>query len=118
MPSKDEHLLKAKRNEQVAGALSKDFRDWQVTAIFYAALHYLEMHLAVEGHHPPSHEKRDPLIIKHRLLQNVWSPYKRLNVLSRNARYYAYTIVDADVNNAKTWLAKIKEYLQSIGHKL
>ena len=118
MPSKDEHLAKAKHNEQTASALSPEYRDWIVVAIFYAGLHYIEMHLAVEGSHPKSHDKRDPIIAKHHLLQNTWYSYKHLNVLSRNARYYSVVVTEADVNNAKTWLESIKSYLKSIGHKL
>lgn len=118
MPSKDEHLHKAKQNEKLAGSLSPEYRDWFVTAVFYAGLHYIEMQLAVEGSHPQTHEERDPAISKHHLLRNVWNPYKKLKVLSRNARYNAYPITEADCNNAKTWLTNIKDYLKNIGHKL
>jgi hypothetical protein len=76
------------------------------------------MHLAVEGSHPTSHEKRDPIIAKHHLLQKVWYSYKNLNVLSRNARYYSVAIMERDVDNARTWLENIKSYLRQIGHKL
>lgn len=86
--------------------------------MFYAALHYVEMQLAIECSHPKSHDNRDDIIAKHHLLKNIWSPYGKLSKLSRNARYYAYPIVDADVNNARTWLELIKAYLKSIGHKL
>lgn len=118
MPSRDEHLAKAKHNEQAASALSPEYRDWSVVAIFYAGLHYIEMQLAVEGSHPTSHDKRDPIIAKHHLLQNIWYSYKNLNVLSRNARYYSVLILEKDVNNARTWLENIKSYLKKIGHKL
>ena len=119
MPSRDEHLAKAKHNEKVAASLAPEYSDWIVVAIFYAALHYVEMQLAVEGTHPKSHDKRDPSIAKHHLLgPNIWNSYKKLNVLSRNVRYYSFPIAEADVSNAKTWLESIKSYLKSIGHKL
>jgi hypothetical protein len=118
LPSRDEHLAKAKHNEETASALSSEYRDWIVVALFYAGLHYLEMQLAVEGFHPPSHDKRDPLIAKHHLLHNVWYSYKSLNILSRNARYYSVVILEKDVNDARAWLENIKSYLKKIGHKL
>jgi hypothetical protein len=118
LPALDEHLTKAKHNEKASAVLPVEYRDWAVVAIFYAALHYIEMQLAVEGTQPKSHDKRDPIIAKHHLLRNIWNPYKKLNVLSRNARYYSVVITEADVNNAKTWLESIKSYLKSIGHKL
>lgn len=118
MPSREEHLQKAKHNEKLAVVLQPEYKDWCVTAIFYAALHYVDMHLASEGTHPTSHDKRNPLIAKHYLLREIWSPYRKLNILSRNARYYAAPIVDADINNARTWLDAIKAFMRSKGHKL
>jgi hypothetical protein len=118
LSSKDEHLDKARHNEQAAAAFPSAYRDWSVVAIFYSALHYIEIQLSIEGTNPTSHEKRDPIIAKHHLLRNIWNPYKKLNVLSRNARYYSVPIAEGDVTNAYTWLAAIKTYLKSIGHKL
>lgn len=117
MPRREEHLQQAKRNEKLAGTLQAEYRDWCVTTLYYAGLHYIEMQLAVEGSHPPTHEERDPTISKHHLLRKIWSPYKKLKVLSRNARYEAYVVTDDDINSAKKWVGEIKDFLVGIGHK-
>ncbi len=93
MPTKEEHLEKALKNEKLAEVLCQtNFTDWAVTVFFYAALHYAHAVLAIYGQHPQSHDATGPLVRKNPVLKEVWAEYKSLHTASRNARYYAMEI--------------------------
>ena len=63
LPTRDEHLDKAVRNEKLAQVLRQSaFPDWAVTVYFYSALHYCHIVLAVYGQHPQSHDATGPLV--------------------------------------------------------
>lgn len=114
MPTKEEHLETAIQNEKLADALaSTTFREWVVTAYFYAALRYAHAVLAVYGQHPQSHEAAAPLVRQNPVLRKVWAEYRSLQTASRNARYYCTKIsldhlvdVQNDFNSLKTYICR------------
>jgi hypothetical protein len=113
LPTKDEHLDKAIPNEKLAEVLrNTTFLGWAATIFFYAALHYCEAVLAVHGHHPQSHESRDPLIRKNQVLMKIWSEYKSLDVMSRNARYYAVEITPAHIQDVRNAFDTLRAYIR------
>ena len=61
MPDAQEHLGKAARNEAFLAALTHlpvRYPEWEITAMFYAALHYGDAFLATLGEHPTNHHRR------------------------------------------------------------
>ena len=82
-----EHLDLAERNEQFADAISfllQRFTEWEITALFYSALHYGSAFLATQGHNPESHHRRNQLIGE---LTGIGTDYQNLFRLSLSARY-------------------------------
>ena len=65
MPTKKEHIEKARHNEQFFSSFNINttpFLDWGVNGIFYAALHYIDSYLATNGENPGGHRERFELI--------------------------------------------------------
>jgi hypothetical protein len=113
LPSKDEHIKKAARNEGFAQVLAKGtYYDWAAVALFYAALHYVDSVLAVSGEHPRSHERRHELIPNNPTLKRVYSEYRALETLSHNARYYAMPIEPQHVHDAQNDYDTIKAFIR------
>jgi len=97
-------LLENRRctHEKLAETLCKGaYLDWAITAYFYAALHYITAVLCVQGIVPTSHQKRDPLVQGHKQLSKIFSEYKFLDVMSRNARYFCTPIYPSDLQSCQ-----------------
>ncbi len=65
MPSKARHVQQALHNYAVYDYLNASPQattDWQITVLFYAALHYVDAYLDNVGVHPRSHEDRDAYV--------------------------------------------------------
>lgn len=93
-----EHLNLAERNEQFVEAIAslpQRFPEWEITALFYSALHYASAFLATQGHNPESHHRRNQLIGE---LTGIGTDYQNLFRLSLNARYQRsrYTLERVD----------------------
>lgn len=87
MHTPQEHLAQAARNEEFANAISGfDTRltEWEVTALFYSALHYVSAFLASRGYEVKNHQERRNLIAQH---TNVSYEYDNLLQHSMDARY-------------------------------
>lgn len=90
MPDKQRHLEQAQHNETAyhfLGSASPPFIDWQVTSLFYAALHYVDAYLATKGIHPHDHMERDGWIAKLTELKPIAAEYFELKDRSMDARY-------------------------------
>ena len=89
MPSRDDHLRQAKHNLEFGESLDAvRYSDWIATALFYAALHYVDAFLATKGHHPGRHDVRDGFVAREKELRPIHHHYRALKDSSRNARYY------------------------------
>ena len=93
-----EHLSLAEKNEQFAetiASLPQRFTEWEITVLFYSALHYASAFLASKGHNPQNHSRRNDLIGN---LTNAGADYQNLYRLSQNTRYRGmqYTLQQAD----------------------
>lgn len=90
MPTKAEHVLRSADNirffEGLKNLETKKL-EWQVTTIFYAALHLVDGRLEKYGIHPRNHGQRNQEVQNHPDLQPIWRQYERLQKLSRRARY-------------------------------
>ena len=101
MLTTQEHLDLAERNEQFAEAIAslpRRFSEWEITAMFYSALHYISAYLATQGHNPQSHYERNHMAWN---LTNVGADYHNLYRLSLNTRYQRSTYTPAISNATK-----------------
>jgi hypothetical protein len=89
MPSKDDHLAQAARNQAFFRSFdTARFEDWAATVLFYAGLHYVDAFLATVGIHPGKHDVRDGEMRSRGELRPIAKDYFFLKNSSRNARYY------------------------------
>lgn len=114
-----EHLVLAQRNEQFVDAivsLPQRFPEWEITALFYSALHYASAFLATQGNNPENHNRRNQLIGD---LTIVGTDYQNLYRLSLNARYQrsTYTSMRADAIKAGPFRRFKDEMLALIGRR-
>lgn len=90
MPTKDEHIDQALRNEALADRLDATLnptQEWRVTLFFYAALHWIEAYLSEMGITAKSHQDRINKILRISELGPIRYNYGRLKIESENARY-------------------------------
>jgi len=90
MPSKTRHRQQALHNYAVyeyLNASPQATTDWQITVLFYAALHYVDAYLANIDVHPRSHEDRDAYVSVLADLRHVASSYLQLRDRTMDARY-------------------------------
>lgn len=101
MLNTQDHLALAEKNERFAEALSalpQRFPEWEITALFYSALHYASAFLSTQGYNPESHGHRNNLVIN---LTNIGEDYRNLYSLSRDARYRGVTFTPQRVGEIK-----------------
>ena len=114
MPIVQEHIAKAKHNEEFivdVPKLSHPFLDWTVVGVFYAALHYVDACLAKRDIHPTSHVLRSGYVARIGEIKAIYPDYRSLEDVSRDARYTDTPITDHHVSNALQTLQKIKSQL-------
>ncbi|HZQ98146.1 MAG TPA: hypothetical protein VFC93_04930 [Chloroflexota bacterium] len=93
MPARSEHLEQARRNRAFAERILREWGDdetaiqWAVTAVFCAAVHYVDAYLAEFNQHPKSHEQRTYLL--QTAPDDFYVAYRSLYDASRQARYDA-----------------------------
>lgn len=104
MPTADRHLTQAARNESLSLALEAQYSEWAVTALFYAALHYVEAYFdrhATSGqprHHTGHVERTRAVRLR---IPTVYRSYRWLMELSRDARYECVMFTPADVRHLR-----------------
>ncbi len=113
MVEHDRHLATAQRNESFFlsfDLVSTPYLDWAVTALFYAALHYVEAYLGQHngligrqvpspagGHHATGHRERFQKIESDAFLSVVQADYRQLYDRSIDARYNLSAATATDV---------------------
>ena len=110
-----EHLVLAQRNEQFVdeiASLPQRFPEWEITALFYSALHYASAFLATQGHNPENHHLRNQLVGD---LTSAGTDYQNLFRLSLNARYQRSTYTSTRAEAIKTGpFLRIKEEMLAL----
>jgi hypothetical protein len=90
------HLDQARHNTELAQYLAQDmvYKDWVITAAFYAAVHYVEAAFAKRGWHGDQTGGESPHIWRLNQLRqrkeyptDCWKAYKSLYESSRKVRY-------------------------------
>ena len=112
MPTTAEHIVKATGNEKFADSLGMADQsqiDWKLTVIFYAAMHYVEAHLAKSlNMHLRSHTTRDGYVTREATLKKARTEYNHLKYYAYNARYEVSGFTATDVAAAQGYFAKLK----------
>jgi hypothetical protein len=85
-----EHVNQAKSNEAVAEYLDgSPYPDWRATALFYAAVHYVQAYFV--SLNPPRrfkrHADRDDAIQSDTHISARWDDYRSLKDWSKQSRY-------------------------------
>jgi len=119
MASRFEHETRSQHNEDLCtylrAAAPSAFCDWQVTALFYAAVHLVDAYLAATyGLHPNLHRDRtgrgrgrSDCVQQH--LRAVYVDYRQLESLSRIARYQPdLPVTHTAVATAEACLHRVK----------
>jgi uncharacterized protein (UPF0332 family) len=103
MPRQEEHIEKARYNEQFFSSFNLDttpFLDWVVNGIFYSALHYLDSYLASKGENPGEHRERIRLIQGDpKLGQLIFYHYMSLKDDSEGGRYNMKVFLPDEITN-------------------
>ena len=119
MPALNQHLPLAESNESFAESivsLPARFPDWEITALFYSALHYVDAFLSTQGIHPRSHDSRIRSI---RSFADAWEDYRDLYQLSLHARYntVGFGTETADAVRTGPFLRVKEEILSLLGNR-
>ena len=100
MPSASQHLEQAERNESLYKDLCRlytsvpKYTEWEVVALFYSALHYIEAYFDIMhgGRHSDNHGERGRYIRETDALSAIAPDYMLLYRTSINARYRLQSI--------------------------
>jgi uncharacterized protein (UPF0332 family) len=102
MPTHAQHIRQAEWNERAVRVLDQaDYSegrltDWEVTALFYSALHYVDAFLDFTvGLHPRNHRARNELVTSRTAIGLY---YLRLYHRSLDARYDVVSIPSLEVD--------------------
>lgn len=103
MSEEGRHLLQAERNSRCYDALTEinpnRFTEWEVTTLFYSALHYTEALFARYGSdypHPQNHSERK-IELANQVGPDIFDSYCNLHDFSEEARYDTEPFSEADV---------------------
>ena len=87
MPSRQQHLANAERNQRLSIALqSGPHIEWAVTVLFYAALHLVEATLAPSVH-STNHKARNQTVQLDPRFHPIYRHYRELYYRGLDARY-------------------------------
>jgi uncharacterized protein (UPF0332 family) len=123
MPTKSWHLGKKDHNLDTSAFLysGMTYADWEVTTLFYAAVHYVDAYLDTIGIHPRSHTSssgngRNDMVMTFHDLAPIATEYIQLYKLSRAARYGwpKQSIQQNDVKDAEQWFDVVKATVDSL----
>lgn len=116
--SSNSHLQRAQHNRtfsETVQATINDYDDWQVIAIFYAAIHVLQAYFSAKtSEYPQTHQNRDDLLLRDRNLTPIYKEYRELKQLSVSCRYMCWPTNAHDVSSAKSYLQRIEDHIASL----
>ena len=105
-----QYLQKAERNEKLAddlASLPQRYPEWEITALFYSALHYANAFLASRGQSAEFHRERYTLLASQ---TSLGKEYDTLFHRSMNARYDIYDFSEHEVDQIRSlYFGPVKE---------
>lgn len=109
------NLYQADRSERLVdylATLPECFTEWELTALFYSALHYVTAFLTTRGYFPKDHRRRNLLIDE---LTSVGEEYHNLYRISVNARYDLAEFTTQEVADIKSGdFRRVKEQMLAL----
>lgn len=119
MPSPEQHVRQAEHNQSFARSLdlaTTAYRDWIVTAIFYAALHFVEWFLTAQDHTSRrDHQLRDSYLARFAELRAIYADYNELRFQSEAARYECVSSPAETIrDDLFPRLTKIEKHIRSL----
>ena len=116
MPKSTEHKNKYIENKYIIDTVLNETNrmhcNWVATICFYAALHIVEMQLALDGIHSKNHVEREENIQNSEKIPTyVLSRYKQMYTTSILARYEASSVAPTIANQMRNYLKQITEKL-------
>ncbi len=115
--TKEEHLNKAAQNIQFQSRLDMNVPgaiDWSITVIFYAALHLVEAYFSSFGKGHNHHFTRGNALLTDARIKSLYSDYRTLEDLSREARYEIAAFNNGDLARAKACFDAIESAVRAI----
>ena len=98
MPTRNEYIAQAQKNERFAHSIADEFAEWAVTALFYAVVHYGRALLSAKGSRwITTHQGFESEFLRAVQDRRLFNHYRRLKDESEHARYdcVAYTKQEA-----------------------
>lgn len=117
MPTKNQHLEKSANNEALSGTLDPSQPaaiDWEITILFYVAVHYVEAYFSLSGKHHTGHKTRYSTIVRDQYISGISKDYEDMYNYSRDARYDSVAFTKADVQQIKPRLERIKKTIKPL----
>lgn len=118
VPKSSEHNLKFLENKEIIETVlnekEKNHCNWVSTICFYAALHRIEMELALDNVHSKDHKDREQnMCASGRITRYILVRFKQMYTTSIMARYEAKSVSPAIANQMRNYLKQIeKEFLE------
>lgn len=116
MPSKSDHIRRAKLNEEFGHHVLKGdqkYAYWAVVAFGYSALHWVDAYIDHKmGLHPRNHGTRLDFVSKDSLLKrHVHNDYRQVMTESQEARYEMHRFTKIDAQQVAADLANIRGHI-------
>lgn len=118
MPKSLEHEKKYLENKHIIDTVlhekDKEHCNWVSTICFYAALHIIEMQLALDSIHSKDHVNRENNMRNcQRISKKVIAQYKQMYTTSILARYEAGSVGPTIANQMRRYLEQIENELKA-----
>ena len=95
-------------------AFQSKYKDWEVTSLFYSALHLINGYFDLHDIELPEDHHRQKKTVNEKL-QRIYHDYTCLFDLSIRSRYIeGYKISDLEVKRAKEYYSNIVTYIKKI----
>lgn len=117
MPSRDEHLSKARDNRAFAESLVNETRverEWGLIVRFYSAVHCVEAYLSGVNCGTSTHAQRRRIIRERSDLAAIAVPFDELYNLAWNARYLCLGCPLGDVFRAQEILTQVQRHVDGL----
>ena len=122
MPSAEQHISKAERNENLYRDLCRiestesEYTEWEVVALFYSLLHHIEAYRVVrEGQNSDNHSDRNRFIWESADLREIWPAYSYIYRLSMTARYGVVSFSTEEIRHIEiNQYSAIKRHIRAL----
>ncbi|MEX0716152.1 MAG: hypothetical protein WD066_06180 [Planctomycetaceae bacterium] len=113
MATAEEHENQAAHNHRFLGSIDRDeYPDWAATAIFYTAVHLVQMLFVKKGGAGGSHIKRNKTLRTD--CREVWKSYQPFYAFSRLSRYWCLRVSASDIPYLERRLERVRRTIQEL----